>query len=80
MVTVHRAHGFRFVIFTNDHSPAHVHVFGQGGEARIILSDPAGVTLDWVAGIARGDLRRVMQEVKKERKRLLAVWNTIHEQ
>jgi uncharacterized protein DUF2442/uncharacterized protein DUF4160 len=31
MVTVHRAYGFRFVIFANDHSPPHVHVFGQGG-------------------------------------------------
>jgi len=79
MVTVHRAHGFRFVIFTNDHGPPHVHVFGQGGEARIVLGGPAGVTLDWVAGIGRGDLRKAMQEARGERERLLAVWRTIHE-
>jgi hypothetical protein len=28
MVTVYRAHGLRVVIFTDDHEPAHVHVFG----------------------------------------------------
>jgi hypothetical protein len=80
MVTVHRAHGFRFVILSNDHSPPHVHVFGQGGEAKIILAGRAGVTLDWVVGIGRGDLRRVMQEAKNERERLLAMWRIIHEQ
>ena len=56
MVTVHRAHGFRFVIFPNDHSPPHVHVFGQGGEVKIVLEGPGGIRLDWVAGVSRGDL------------------------
>jgi Domain of unknown function (DUF4160) len=79
MVTAHRAYGFRFVILSNDHSPAHVHVFGQGGEAKIILEGPAGVRLDWVAGISRGDVRKVMQEVRRERERLIAMWRTIHE-
>jgi hypothetical protein len=80
MVTVHRAYGFRFVIFSNDHSPPHVHLFGQGGEARIILEGPSGITLDWVAGISRGDLRKLMQEVLRERERLIAMWRAIHEQ
>jgi len=52
MVTVHRAYGFRFVIFSNDHSPAHVHVCGQGGEAKIVLAGPGGIRLDWVTGIS----------------------------
>ena len=30
MVVIHRAHGLRFVIYTMDHEPAHVHVFGDG--------------------------------------------------
>lgn len=79
MVTVHRAYGFRFVIFSNDHSPAHVHVFGQGGEAKIVLEGPAGIRLDWVAGISRGDVRRLMREVRREREQLIAIWRTIHE-
>jgi Domain of unknown function (DUF4160) len=79
MVTVHRAYGFRFVIFTNDHSPPHVHAVGQGGEAKIILEGPTGVTLDWVIGISRSDLRKVIQEVQRERERLITLWRTIHE-
>jgi hypothetical protein len=79
MVTVHRAHGFRFVIFSNDHSPAHVHVFGQGGEAKIILEGQGGIRLDWFVGISRADLRRVLQEVQRERERLIAMWRRIHE-
>ena len=79
MVTVHRAHGFRFVIFSNDHSPPHVHVFGQGGEARIMLEEAGRIRLDWVAGIGRGDLRKVMQEVQRERARLIEMWKQIHE-
>jgi hypothetical protein len=79
MVTVHRSHGFRFVIFPNDHSPPHVHVFGQDGEAKIILEGPGGIRVDWVAGIKRGDLRRVMQEARRERERLIARWRAIHE-
>ena len=63
MITVHRAYGFRFVIFANDHSPPHVHVFGQGGEAKIVLEGRDGIGLDWVVGISRSDLRRVMQEI-----------------
>jgi hypothetical protein len=79
MVTIHRAYGFRFVIFPNDHSPPHVHVFGQGGETKIVLESPGGIRLDWVAGIGRGDLRKVMQEVERERERLIAMWRMIHE-
>jgi hypothetical protein len=78
MVTVHRAHGFRFVIFTNDHAPAHVHVFGQGGEARIVLDDRGVITVDWVGGITRGDLHKIVEETRRERKRLMAMWRTIH--
>jgi hypothetical protein len=35
-----------------------------------------GVRLDWVVGIGRGDLRRLMPEA--ERERLLAIWSTLH--
>jgi len=41
MVTVHRARGLRFVIFVDDHEPAHVHVFGDG-QAKIDLIGAEG--------------------------------------
>ena len=78
MITVHRAFGFRFVIFTNDHSPPHVHVFGPDGAAKIVLEGPDGLTLDWVYGIGRLEMRRIMQEAERERGRLLAAWRKIH--
>lgn len=78
MVTVHRAYGYRMVIFTNDHSPAHVHIVGLGGEAKVTLEGPDGLALDWVRGIAVADMRRLMAEVQRERHRLIEAWRSIH--
>ena len=72
---MHRAHGCRYVIFTNDHDPPHVHVFGPGAEAKVSL-DPVG--LDWTAGFKKGDLRRILNEVQDQRDLLLEKWNEIH--
>ena len=80
MVTVHRAYGFRFAMFVNDHDPPHVRVFGHGGEARIILEGPHGLAVDWFAGINRGDMRRLIREARQQQERLIAMWRTIHEQ
>lgn len=75
MVTLHRAYGYRFVIFTNDHSPPHVHVVGNGGEAKIAL-DP--LELEWVDGIGWGDMRRLMLEAQDRRDFFVAEWERIH--
>ena len=57
MVVVHRARGFRFVIYTLDHEPAHVHVTGAG-QAKIGLLGPDGAPeLVYSIGISRPDLR-----------------------
>lgn len=37
MVVVHRAFGMRFIIYLDDHLPAHIHVKGDG-EAKINLT------------------------------------------
>jgi len=78
MVTVHRAFGFRFVIFTNDHAPPHVHVFGQGGEAKIALTSGRIATVTWVNGISRADLRRLVAEARRQHALLLEAWRAIH--
>jgi len=75
MVTVHRAHGLRFIIYTQDHAPAHVHVRGAAGEARINLHDGRLITN---FGLSAPDLRRAMAEIAQERLRLLAEWEKIH--
>lgn len=80
MATVHRAFGFRFVIFANDHTPPHIHLVGQGGEAKVVLDgeESGGVRLDWSTGIGAGDMRRLLQEVEQRKSLFLDEWRRIH--
>jgi hypothetical protein len=78
MVVVHRAFGFRFVIYTQDHEPAHVHITGPG-QAKINLLGQDGLPeLVYSIGIKRADLRRILREVVVEQSRLLTEWERIH--
>lgn len=80
MVVVHRAYGFRFVIYTADHEPAHVHVTGPA-QAKINLLGPDGEPeLVWSVGIKRADLRRLLAEVGTRRDEMLKEWERIHGQ
>jgi hypothetical protein len=80
MVVVHRAHGFRFVIYTADHEPAHVHITGAG-QAKINLLGPDGdPEIVSSIGIKRSDLRRLVAEVKERRNHFLQEWERIHGQ
>lgn len=78
MVTIHRAHGLRIIIFTDDHEPAHVHVFGDGqAKVNLVGTDGAPV-LVWAEGMKANDLRRAMQIVRDEQAQFLARWREIH--
>ena len=78
MVVVHRAHGFRFVIYTDDHEPAHVHIVGAG-LAKVHLFGPGGrpEVVD-VRGIKRSDMRRLYTEVEERREEFIREWERIH--
>ena len=78
MVTVLRTGGFRVVIFTDDHEPAHVHVFADG-EAKINLSRPGGrPELIWAVGMKHADVRKCLKLIEENGEALLARWNEIH--
>lgn len=78
MVTVLRAHGLRVVIFTNDHPPAHVHVFGDG-EAKIDLLGADGTPeLIWADAMSRSEIRRALRIVTEQQAFLRARWEDIH--
>lgn len=78
MVVVHRAFGFRFVIYTADHDPAHIHITGPG-QAKINLYGPDGrPELVSVVGIKQSDMRQLMAEVADRRSEFLQEWERIH--
>ncbi|QRM42878.1 DUF4160 domain-containing protein [Rhizobium sp. BG4] len=78
MVTIFRADGLRFVIFVDDHEPAHVHVFGDG-EAKINLLGLSGEPeLIWADGMKRGDIRKAMRIVEEQQGAFLESWRNIH--
>lgn len=78
MVTIFRAHGLRVIIFTDDHEPAHVHVFGDG-QAKINLIGPGGdPALIWAEGMKANELRRAVQLVRDQQDAFLAKWREIH--
>jgi hypothetical protein len=78
MVVVHRAHGFRFVIYTSDHAPAHVHITGPGRAKVDLIGGDGRPVLVASAGIQRSDLRRLMREIEVNRDMLLQAWERIH--
>ena len=76
MITALRSGGFRIVIFSDDHEPAHVHVFGDG-EAKVQISDER-IELVWVVGMKAADVRKMMAIVARNRDELLVRWRDLH--
>lgn len=71
MVVIHRAEGYRFVIYTADHAPAHVHITGAG-QAKINLIGADGMPeVVFSAGIGRQVMRRLFAEVVERRDEFL---------
>ena len=76
MVLVHRAFGYRFVIYTLDHEPAHLHITGAGLAKINLAGDAPGVV--YSIGIKRPDMRRLMREVADNKEHFLKQWERIH--
>ena len=76
MPTIFTEGGFRFMIYLDDHLPAHVHAIGADCMIRIGL-DPLEV-LSSVGGKAT-DVRRATEIAQRRREELLAAWRKHHE-
>lgn len=74
MVTLLRQHGMRFVIYTADHEPPHVHVVGEG-EARIDIVDLNIITQ---GGMSDRDVRRAVAVIEENRQLFLDTWRKYH--
>lgn len=78
MVTVLREAGFRFVIFSDDHEPAHVHVIGDGmAKINLLGQDGQPELVSWV-GFKAGNLRKAYRIVLREQTEMLERWKEIH--
>jgi hypothetical protein len=75
MITVIRASDLRVIVFTDDHAPAHVHVFGDGHAKINLLGSPE---LVWAEGMTRGEVRKAIRLVSDQQSLLLAKWREIH--
>jgi Domain of unknown function (DUF4160) len=74
MVTICRAHGLHIIIFTDDHEPAHVHVFGDGHANINLIGPDDAPALVRAENINASDLRRAMQLVRDQQAAFLAKW------
>lgn len=81
MATVfHTQRRLRVAVYSNDHRPEHVHVVGQGLEARFKLNCPNGPVEFWDY---RGDwshahLNEVGSEVAEQIDKCCAKWREFH--
>ncbi|HEX6860843.1 MAG TPA: DUF4160 domain-containing protein [Caulobacteraceae bacterium] len=79
--TVMTIDGLRVVIYPNDHEPAHVHVMGDGNEARFALEGPGGeVTLIENYGFRSRVISTIEAALNRRREDLIGRWREIHGQ
>ncbi len=76
MPTVLRVGGLRFVVYPNDHPPAHVHVLGPGWVVVVNLQGPE--VREVIGPCARHDARRVLDFAVEHREVLLEAWRRFH--
>ncbi|MGB7202290.1 MAG: DUF4160 domain-containing protein [Pyrinomonadaceae bacterium] len=77
MPTVLREGGFEIKINTDDHRPAHVHVWYQGALS-IITLEPAVTEREVYGNLSRAQRRRAVRIVSENRDYLLKKWNEVH--
>ena len=79
MPTILYQDGFEVMVFTNDHRPAHVHVFKAEGELVIHLgSRTKAPSVRSNIGMSRADERRALVMVGEHQAELLHEWRRIH--
>jgi len=79
MPTVMQFDGFRIVVYSDDHQPAHVHAMGSGSEAVFRLHCPEGPPrLRENFGFSRQALRRIVVALTASLPGLCAAWRAIH--
>ncbi len=77
MGTVLRAGGFQFKINTDDHAPAHVHIWHQGNVLIVNFYDEIVIRNNY--GFNLSETRRAVRLVETNQIYLLEKWREIHQ-
>ena len=75
MPVVLREAGFSFIIYTDDHAPAHAHVKKAGNEAKIEIDS---LRVIWYWGFNSKEIRRAKESMDQNRDLLMTRWNELH--
>lgn len=79
MGTLLRIGAWRVMIYTLDHAPAHVHLVGPKGRAKIALNCPDGPALPIdVRGIDSAELKEIVRTVQQRLPELCLAWRMTH--
>jgi hypothetical protein len=75
--------GVRFVVYSNDHAPRHIHGFSGGAEVIVDLLPTGDLALanrqDAVRGSAnRSDVKRILRIAAEHFDELVGLWERIH--
>ena len=77
-----RKNGFRFVIYPNDHTPAHIHVFRERAEVVIFLGSLAErkekPSIRENKRMQTRDIMRALRICYENQKEYIAEWEKIH--
>ena len=76
MPTVLRFGGWRFMVYPNDHPPAHVHVIGPGWVVMVNLHGPA--VREVVGLCSEREARQVLDLAGEHAAALLEGWRRFH--
>jgi hypothetical protein len=73
MPTVVRKEGFRFLFYSNEgFEPCHIHVIGQGGEAKFWIPS---CQLVWSHNFNAGQLRQILSVIKENKEMFEEKWH-----
>ena len=78
MPTVFRQDGFRFIIYLNDHQPAHIHVQKGRGEIKVNIASLGEIQVMKVVGMKNQEALKALKLVSQNQQFLLKKWEEIH--
>lgn len=75
MGEIFRFKNLKFKIWSNDHAPPHVHIYGPEAHAKVNLE-----TLEVMSskGFSANDLKIIQQQIFKRKMKILEKWEAIH--